>query len=474
AGRRAEPGGGLRRGGRAGRAERQRQVHRAALRLPGAPPQRRGGAAGRRRPGRDPGAPKRPLGRRGHPAEHRGARLHRGGDRRARPVPAPLRRPRRARAAADRRRDGAHRHRPAGRAQRAHPLRRRAAAGVHRPRPGPGAPGAGAGRAHQPPGRAARRGAPVRPARRRADRAGRPARPQPGRRRVRPHRGAARRRADRLRGAEGRAHPRAGARGVRGRRARRPAPRHRGPAAPVRPRRRDPHVRRARPLTALALPAAAVLAAAGCGAEVAPDEGGDTVTVSNCGEEIEYRTPERPVAYDMSATEKMYALGLADRLRGIVMPATTEPSVQRSPYKEDYESVEVLGTDVISREIVVEAEADWVLAGWNSGFSEERGITPELLDQVGVQSYMFTESCFDYGDDPVRVEPVEALYTDLRDIGAIFGVQDRAEELIADMEERFAALEEEVPEERAPVFVYDSGTDEPFTSGGQAAPSAII
>ncbi|MFW5420690.1 ABC transporter substrate-binding protein [Nocardiopsis sp. CNT-189] len=233
-------------------------------------------------------------------------------------------------------------------------------------------------------------------------------------------------------------------------------------------------MRRARTSTALALPAAAVLAAAGCGAEVAPAEEGAAVTVSNCGEEIEYRTPERPVAYDMSATEKMFALGLADRMRGIVMPATTEPSVERSPYKEDYESVEVLGTDVISREIVVEARADWVLAGWNSGFSEERGITPELLDQVGIQSYMFTESCFDYGDDPVDVEPVEALYTDLRDIGAIFGVQDRAEALIADMEERFAALEEEVPEERAPVFVYDSGTDEPFTSGGQAAPSAII
>jgi len=36
-----------------------------------------------------------------------------------------------------------------------------------------------------------------------------------------------------------------------------------------------------------------------------------------------------------------------------------------------------------------------VLAGWNSGFSEERGITPALLDKVGIASYLHTETCWD-------------------------------------------------------------------------------
>ncbi|OQO94621.1 iron transporter [Saccharomonospora piscinae] len=214
-----------------------------------------------------------------------------------------------------------------------------------------------------------------------------------------------------------------------------------------------------------------------CGAEVPArtQHGPPPVTVENCGERITYPLPERAVAYDMSATEKMFALGLADRMRGIVMPSTADPAVERSPYLEDYRSVETLSTDVLGFETVVDAEADFVLAGWNSGFSEDRGITPERLSEVGIRSYQFTESCFDYGDDPVRVPPLEALYTDLRQLGRIFHVEQRADRLIADLKDRAAALRQQRPEgERARVFLYDSGTDQPFTSGGQAAPEAII
>ncbi|QGK70123.1 ABC transporter substrate-binding protein [Allosaccharopolyspora coralli] len=222
---------------------------------------------------------------------------------------------------------------------------------------------------------------------------------------------------------------------------------------------------------------ASCLLATGCGAQVQPESeaGPPPVTVNNCGKDVTYPLPERPVAYDMSATEKMFALGLADQLRGIVLPSTAEAPASRSPFRKDYESVDVLGTDVLSREVVVEAKADWVLAGWNSGFSQERGITPALLEQVGIQSYLFTESCFNYGAEPVRVPPLEALYTDLRQIGTIFRVPDRAAKVVADLQRRAQALRSDRPEgDPANVFVYDSGTDQPFTSGTQAAPSAII
>ncbi|TQJ05791.1 iron complex transport system substrate-binding protein [Amycolatopsis cihanbeyliensis] len=216
---------------------------------------------------------------------------------------------------------------------------------------------------------------------------------------------------------------------------------------------------------------------AGCGADVASEAGAgpDTVTIENCGKTIDYPVPQRAVAYDMSATERMFALGLADRMRGIVMPSTTEGPVSRSPYRADYESVETLSTDVLSREVVIGAEADWVLAGWQSGFSEERGVTPALLDQVGIQSYMYTETCYNYGTDPITVPPLEALYTDLEQLGKIFRVEDRAERLIADLKARAATLERNQPDgEPARVFVYDSGTDKPFTSGAQTAPNVIV
>ncbi|MCP2167367.1 ABC transporter substrate-binding protein [Goodfellowiella coeruleoviolacea] len=216
---------------------------------------------------------------------------------------------------------------------------------------------------------------------------------------------------------------------------------------------------------------------AGCGAEVAPRSAREPapVTIENCGERITYPPPTQAVAYDMSSTEKMFALGLADRMRGIVMPRTAAPAVERSPYLADYRSVETLSTDVLSFETVVAAKADWVLAGWNSGFSEARGITPKKLDSVGIRSYQHTESCFNYGDHPVRVPPLEALYTDLRQLGEIFHVTDRADRLVNGLRERVSTLERNRPGgQPARVFLYDSGTDQPFTSGAQAAPNAII
>ena len=222
---------------------------------------------------------------------------------------------------------------------------------------------------------------------------------------------------------------------------------------------------------------AACLLAAGCGADIAPGSQGGSVpvTIENCGQEITYPQPRRAVAYDMSSTEKMFALGLADRMRGIVMPSTADPAVARSPWAEDYESVETLSTDVLSREVVVDAEADWVFAGWNSGFSEARGITPALLAQVGIQSYQHTESCFNYGENPVQVPPLESLYTDLTQIGQIFHVENRAQRLVADLRSRVRALQETRPSgPPARVFLYDSGIDQPFTSGAQAAPNFVV
>ncbi|WP_432585241.1 ABC transporter substrate-binding protein [Streptomyces sp. HD1123-B1] len=224
---------------------------------------------------------------------------------------------------------------------------------------------------------------------------------------------------------------------------------------------------------------AAVLPVTGCGAEVdRSDKGGKSaeVTVSNCGKDITYTRPKRAVAYDVSGAEKMFALGLGHRMRGYVMNKLGDPSIAGSPWRADYAKVDRLGTERITREIVVNAEADWVLAGWNSGFGEDRGITPALLKKVGIASYVHTETCWDYGSGAADVPPLRALYTDLRAIGKIFGVSPRAERLVADLEGRVAALKKTWPDEGDParVFVYDSGTDQPFTAGRHAAPNDII
>jgi iron complex transport system substrate-binding protein len=215
--------------------------------------------------------------------------------------------------------------------------------------------------------------------------------------------------------------------------------------------------------------------ATGCGANVQPSAGPAPVTITDCGQQITYPRPQRPVAYDVSAVEKMFALGLAGQMRGYVMNTVFDSAVPGSPWRADYAKVPRLGTGRISKEIVVAAKADWVMSYWGGGFSEDRGITPKLLEQVGINSYVQTESCFDYGDKK-PVPPMESVYTDLINLGKIFGVEQRAQSLVADLRGRIAKLEQAHPAGARPprVFVYDSGTDQPFTSGKYASPNDII
>ncbi|WP_156754973.1 ABC transporter substrate-binding protein [Actinokineospora pegani] len=237
----------------------------------------------------------------------------------------------------------------------------------------------------------------------------------------------------------------------------------------------------------MTLPRLSVLAAVaallvGCGATVEPTAAGpsgstSTAEVTNCGQKVDYPTPQRAVAYDVSGVEKMFALGLAPRMRGYVMNSLGDPSIAGSDYKDDYAEVERLGSGRISREVVVGAKADWVIAGWNGGFSEARGITPKLLEQVGVNSYVHTETCWAFPDgDKQQPAPLEALYTDLLNLGGIFGVQDRAKSLVEELRGRADKVRESAPpaDERARVWVYDSGNDQPFTAGKHAAPTDVI
>lgn len=128
----------------------------------------------------------------------------------------------------------------------------------------------------------------------------------------------------------------------------------------------------------LAVGLVATLLLTGCGAQVQKDAAsGAEKTIENCGRSSTYPTPQKAVAYDVSAIEKMFSLGLAEQMRGIVLPQTVSSVVEKSPYKEDYGRTETISDSVLGQEAVVSAQADWVFAGWQAGFSEARGVTPD-------------------------------------------------------------------------------------------------
>ncbi len=238
-------------------------------------------------------------------------------------------------------------------------------------------------------------------------------------------------------------------------------------------------------------PAALVFAAAlfltGCGAQVtsqdAENSGAEAggghypVTVENCGQKKSYdKAPERVVTNDVGITEIMFALGLEGHMAGYVMP-DDKGDLTSVPWKDGYEKTKWLSKKTINKELVLDARADLVFAGWNYGFNEGEGFSPAELEKVGVDSYLLSESCRN-GRGKARgvMAPLEALYTDLRNLGKIFDIEDRAEALITDFEKQVAAAQAKALKgsDRPRVFLYDDGRDKPLTSGLYAGPHDII
>ncbi|WP_128430191.1 ABC transporter substrate-binding protein [Streptomyces cyaneus] len=220
--------------------------------------------------------------------------------------------------------------------------------------------------------------------------------------------------------------------------------------------------------------------ATGCGASVEPatDAKSAAVTLTNCGRKVTFdKVPERVVTNDVGITELMFALGLEDRMAGFAMP-DDKGDLTGVPWKDGYDRVKWLSKDQLTKENVLDARADLVFAGWNYGFREDSGFTPDALKKLGIPSYVLTESCHNGRTETSRgiMPPLDALYADLTNLGKLFGVEKRAAALIADFKKQVAEVRAQAPEaaDRPKVFLYDSGQDQPFTSGRYAAPEQII
>ncbi len=187
------------------------------------------------------------------------------------------------------------------------------------------------------------------------------------------------------------------------------------------------------------------------------DEAGFPYTDENCGYTTTYEAPPaRAVTLSNNATEMMLALGLEDRMAGTSYMANLKISPQ---YEAAYNTVPVLSPLVATTEQLIEAEADFVYAGYPDGFSESRHTRDQLHD-LGMKTRLNTEGCNlgKFGFDE--------LYAEIRSMSAIFGVRERGEALIADIEKRLAEVEAKLDGvEAMPVFIFN---------GGESAPRAVL
>ncbi|PIE83663.1 MAG: ABC transporter substrate-binding protein [Candidatus Contendobacter odensis] len=197
------------------------------------------------------------------------------------------------------------------------------------------------------------------------------------------------------------------------------------------------------------------------------------VTVQICDRPVRFDArPQRVVTHDVNITELFLALDLGHLLVGY---SGVRADKELAPeYRDQVANVPLLSQRGMDLESIVGTGADFVFAGWSYGFTDSSGVTPEALARLGIGSYVLTESCIRVG--PRARVSLEDTFTDLLNLGRIFGVSSRAEALVEGYRRELAEITDALRgiKRRPRVFVYDSGTNTPLTAGRYAMPNAMI
>ena len=166
--------------------------------------------------------------------------------------------------------------------------------------------------------------------------------------------------------------------------------------------------------------------------------------------------PERTLVSHAARIELMLALGLGDRILGTmyqrndVLPefAEQEAALPQIAGRNEYPSFEM----------VVEASPDFIYSEIGA-FRDELMAPVDRMLAMGINPYITPENF-------VLGPTMEDVYQDILELGIIFNVQPRADEIIGGMQDEIAAVQQIVGEVTpVRVFVLDAGTDDAFTAG---------
>ncbi len=220
------------------------------------------------------------------------------------------------------------------------------------------------------------------------------------------------------------------------------------------------------PALALLLPLAA------CGADAeAPDPGTKTsyaFSADNCGTVVEpAAVPERIVTVKSTSTELVVALGLAERLVGTAFADGPVIDVRDGSEVE----VPVISEQAPSQEVVLEAEPDLVLAGWESNFAADTAGERDVLAKMGVATYVSPAACQepDYQPNPMTFD---ALFDQFTEAGELLGATDAAADLVADQQAQLDEVRHDG--DGLTALWWSSGEDTPFVGGTIGAPAMVL
>jgi len=184
------------------------------------------------------------------------------------------------------------------------------------------------------------------------------------------------------------------------------------------------------------------------------------------------RPPSKVVTGYHPSLETLLALGLGDRVAGRTYFGE---SAFLPGHKEQYDRIPQISDTIMlpQKEVMLAQGADFVLDNGMASFEAAGGYaTVEELDAAGSPVYILGGWC---SPEEVLQFTIDDTFTDLHNLGRIFGVSDRAEKLIAELRGRLADVTKRV-EGRTPVKVLatDGGKGPVNAYGGAGITNQMI
>ncbi|MGQ0486350.1 MAG: ABC transporter substrate-binding protein [Hyphomicrobiales bacterium] len=234
----------------------------------------------------------------------------------------------------------------------------------------------------------------------------------------------------------------------------------------------------------IARTALAALFMASCLALPSAAETAYPLHLKNCGVDVTFeRAPDSAVTVGQAATEILYSLGLADKVKGTSVWFTDV----LAEYKDVNAKIERLADNDPSFESVV-AKKPGVVAvqyEWHIG---PQGIvaTREQFADVGIPTFILPTDCWNKdnatGSDGTRTAmfAMESIYAGVTQLAEIFNISDRGEKLVADLKAREAAAIDKAKglnlKDASAVFWFSSAEMDvdPYVAGRKGPPGYMM
>ena len=205
------------------------------------------------------------------------------------------------------------------------------------------------------------------------------------------------------------------------------------------------------------------------------------LTIKNCGRDITFNAaPKRVATVGQNSTEILYALGLADRVVGTSLWFGPVPDA----YKAANDKIAVIAQNIPSFEGIIAKKPDLVASQFEWQIGPAGTVASyEQFSELKVPVYTAPADCAkdnEDGGDGVRkgMFDIAMVYQEVADLATIFDVQDKGNELIANLKAREAAAKNKIAgmESNVSAVFWFSSADlqlDPYVAG-KLGPAAWI